>query len=169
MDDLPELIRLAGRTALLRRARPPDLDGLVELHRRCSAETLRRRFLGAPQTSGRALGCLVSQHATHTQLAMAGAEVVGAGSVFQAADPAELAFLVRDDWQGRGLGRALLRRLAKAAVADGVRAVCLHTYADNAVVRHLLDSYGLPGRGSIADGVLTVRVDHQVIGSSATP
>ncbi|GAA2815763.1 GNAT family N-acetyltransferase [Crossiella cryophila] len=152
------MVQLGERTAVLRRARPQDLDGLLDLHARCSPETLRRRYLGAPQTSRRALRTLVSRWSTHTLLALCDTEVVGTGSVFWDGDSAEVAFLVRDDWQNRGLGRELLRRLVDTAVAGQVRSICLHTYADNTAVLHLARLLGHPVRRSIADGVLTLEL-----------
>lgn len=154
-----ETIRLGEHTALLRRARPHDLDGLHDLHTRCSAETLRRRYLGAPQTSRTALRPLVSRWSAHTLLALGGAEVVGTGSVFFDGDTAELAFLVRDDWQGHGLGRALLTRLAAIATAAGVRLIQLITYPDNAAVPHLVATLGHPVRREVVDGVLTLEIE----------
>jgi GNAT superfamily N-acetyltransferase len=34
---------------------------------------------------------------------------------------ADVAFVVRDDWQGKGVGTLLMRRIREAAVARGIR------------------------------------------------
>jgi nucleotide-binding universal stress UspA family protein/ribosomal protein S18 acetylase RimI-like enzyme len=47
------------------------------------------------------------------------------------AEAAEVAFAVIDDWQGRGLGRALLTALTKRARQEGVRRFVAHVLYDN--------------------------------------
>ncbi|GAB3846475.1 hypothetical protein GCM10029963_26270 [Micromonospora andamanensis] len=46
-------------------------------------------------------------------------------------DEAELALLVRDDWQRRGLGSTLLRRLTRQAESAGYAAMVAHVQGDN--------------------------------------
>ncbi|MBP2472579.1 GNAT superfamily N-acetyltransferase [Crossiella equi] len=156
MDSPTRALALAA--PVLRRAGPADLDALLDLHRRCSPETLRRRFLGAPQTSASVLGTLLTRDGTYTVLTFAGREAVATGSLFTYADEAELAFLVRDDWQRRGLGRALVRHLAEAAHGQGVRTLHLCAYADNTPVRRLVHGLARSVRQSVTDGVLSVEV-----------
>lgn len=74
----------------------------------------------------------------HLLVACAGDEVVGQLGLHVSGNPrrrhaAELGMGVRDDWQGRGVGGALLR--AALELADGwlqVRRLELQVYADNA-------------------------------------
>ena len=54
------------------------------------------------------------------------ANLVGEG------DLAEVALLVEDAWQRRGLGTALLRRLSALAARVGYAALVAYTSADNA-------------------------------------
>jgi acetyltransferase len=64
-------------------------------------------------------------------------------------DSAELAVAVADGWQGFGLAKALLRRLARHAAA-GVRSLTGDTLASNARILHLARTSGfsiMPVRG----------------------
>ena len=70
-------------------------------------------------------------------------EIVGVGRLDRLAnggEEAEVAFVVADAWQGRGLGSALFARLAQRARELGVRRFVADTFFDNrrmlAVFRH---------------------------------
>jgi GNAT superfamily N-acetyltransferase len=56
-----------------------------------------------------------------TVLALCGGEVVGLAQLIRTTSPAEaeISVLVEDEWQGRGLGTAMIRRLATVARAAG--------------------------------------------------
>jgi uncharacterized membrane protein YgaE (UPF0421/DUF939 family)/RimJ/RimL family protein N-acetyltransferase len=67
-------------------------------------------------------------------------------------DRAEFAAVVEDRWQGRGLGRAMVRRLIDAARRRGIRAFYALILKGNARVRKLLADLGLPQRERDVDG-----------------
>jgi N-acetylglutamate synthase-like GNAT family acetyltransferase len=46
-------------------------------------------------------------------------------------DTAEVALVVQDYWQGKGLGTILLREILRAGEANGIRAFRAHVLADN--------------------------------------
>src|SRR6202040_1956398 len=54
-------------------------------------------------------------------------------------DPAacEFAIAVADDWQGCGIGRALLAKLEREAAASGIRRMLADTLYDNKAMRRL--------------------------------
>ncbi len=54
------------------------------------------------------------------------------------ADTAEIAFVIQDGWQNRGLGTVLLAELLTAAEARGVRRFRAHVLASNARMLELL-------------------------------
>lgn len=57
-------------------------------------------------------------------------------------DVAEVAFIVGDDYQGRGIGSFLMAALAVAARSDGVHKFTARVLSDNYAMRAILDRYG---------------------------
>src|SRR6185437_8992523 len=57
-------------------------------------------------------------------------------------DVAEPAVLVVDDWQGRGVGTALLQQLIERAQAEGIRRFEAPILSSNDEVLHLVDGLG---------------------------
>ena len=53
---------------------------------------------------------------------------------------AEVAFLVVDAWQGRGVGRLLLERLVDAALERGIKRLRCYLLAENSQARHFIRS-----------------------------
>jgi RimJ/RimL family protein N-acetyltransferase len=61
-------------------------------------------------------------------------------------DVAEFAMVIIDDWQGRGVGTALLSLLAQSAVSNGIGVFRGYVSPDNAPMRSLLSGLGATGR-----------------------
>lgn len=103
---------------------PGDEDALTALVARCSPRTRHQRFHGVVDRIPPAYlrRCLSGEHAT--VVAEAAGLVIGFGSVgpvFEEPDVHEIAVLVEDDWQGRGVGRALASALFAVVPVDVVR------------------------------------------------
>ncbi|KRV49803.1 hypothetical protein AQ490_19105 [Wenjunlia vitaminophila] len=138
-------------------AGPEALAAAVALHQRCSPGTLRRRYPGPTHDVDRYLPHLLDPRHGHTLAARAAdGRMVAVAHLLWDAPDAEVALLVADAWQGRGIGRALLRRLVDLAVDARAASVYAVTQADNtgvvAVMRHL----GLPLEHRVEQGTLTV-------------
>ena len=56
-------------------------------------------------------------------------------------DMVEVAFVVQDGWQGKGLGTVLLHDLLRAAEARGIRRFCAYVLADNTRMLDLLTRF----------------------------
>ena len=119
-------------------------DGL----RRLSAESVYRRFLTSKRSfSSSELRYLTEINAVdHVALvaevpAEAGHELIAVGRFVRLAeDPeaAEIAIVVWDDWQGRGLGTLLGRHLAHAARNRGIERFTATMAADNRAAHRLM-------------------------------
>jgi GNAT superfamily N-acetyltransferase len=111
-----------GRSLVMRGTAPSDLPDLMAMHARCSRRTLLGRyFTGARPPSRRLARRLLETDVALVVLSPTGS-VVGLGNLARAdEDPrvAELAVVVEDEWQGRGVGTALVRQLVAAARLGG--------------------------------------------------
>ena len=115
-----------GAGIVLRGATAADAEAVTSLHHRCSARTLFARYHAGVRTlPRRLLHRLLSPPRGTTVLALCGTAVVGIGQLIRTTTPdeAEISLLIEDDWQGRGLGTAMLRRLATLARAAGHREI----------------------------------------------
>ncbi len=113
-----------------------------------SPESLRRRFCGATDPARVAMslvgGCgvgdvgLVAQAASST-------EIVAHGASFRIdASRAEVAFLVTDVWQGRGLGGLLLSCLVEDAEQRGVSTLVAEVLPGNRAMIAVFERCGYP-------------------------
>jgi N-acetylglutamate synthase-like GNAT family acetyltransferase len=123
----PTLARLDdGLTLTMRGAISDDLSELMALHARCSPATLSGRYL----TNGRAPSRRAQRALLSTDICLvahsSAGSMVAMGNLARAdEDPsvAEVAVLVRDDWQGRGLGSSVLHQLVGGARLSGYEEV----------------------------------------------
>lgn len=126
-----------GAAIVLREGVESDVDALAELHAACSLQTLYARYhTGMRSVPRRWLHRLLSPPDGLSLVAVAGSEVVGYAQLIGAgasasattARSAEVSLLVADEWQGKGVGTALLARLCVLASArglDSLFAMCL--------------------------------------------
>jgi GNAT superfamily N-acetyltransferase len=119
-------VRPAGRA---------DLVALRAFVARCSTHTLYRRFHGAADRPvQRELVRIATPTATHRSWVAVAPDGTVHGTATLAwshTGTVEVAFLVEDAWQRRGIGRALFGSLAREAVASRVDAVVATLQADN--------------------------------------
>ena len=77
-------------------------------------------------------------------VADAGRSTIVGGARYVAAGPgcAETTFMVIDAWQGRGIGRLLLRHLISLAREAGLKELTAEVLPDNAAMLRVLGSFG---------------------------
>ncbi|MEU1589125.1 GNAT family N-acetyltransferase [Micromonospora sp. NPDC005710] len=154
-----------GAEVVVRPATADDLSGVVELHEACSPRSRQRRYLGGAAlprparlrqllepTRGLTLVASTTGSDGTAESVVAMANLLGEG------DEAEVALLVRDDWQRRGLGSALLRRLVQHADRSGYSALVLHVQATNDPMLRTLHRLGRPATAERDGGLLTLTV-----------
>jgi GNAT superfamily N-acetyltransferase len=140
-----------GRTVEIRAQRPDDRAGLEAAIARMSDETLHRRFFVVKRhfTEKEAAYFLNIDFVNHVALvAVAGKNgeqtIIGAGRYIAfEAGRAEVAFAVVDEYQGHGVGAALMRHLAAIAREAGLREMIAEVLADNAAMLKVFERSGL--------------------------
>ncbi|MET1074669.1 MAG: GNAT family N-acetyltransferase, partial [Umezawaea sp.] len=118
------LLSTDGMALVLRPGGADDEDAVAGLHTRCSAATLFTRYHSGMRTLPRRwLHRLLSPPRGSTVVAQCADQVVALGQLIRTSTPdsAEISLLVEDAWQHRGVGTALLGRLADTARAAGYR------------------------------------------------
>jgi protein lysine acetyltransferase len=154
-----------GSVLFLRPVLPGDNERVVHGPVQFSSETLYRRFQST-RIPTRALMTYLFEvdYVDHFVWVMTdgadGPVVADARFVRDEADPtvAEVAFIVGDDYQGRGVGTFLMDAVSVAARSDGVRRFTARVLADNLAMRAILDRHG--ARWHRDDlGVVTTVVD----------
>ncbi|MEU5939970.1 GNAT family N-acetyltransferase [Micromonospora sp. NPDC047548] len=160
--DRVTLVLSDGAELVVRPATADDLAGVVDLHEACSARSRQRRYFGggALPAPARMLRLLEPSRGTTLVATTGGAAepVVAMANLLGEGDEAEAALLVRDDWQRRGLGSALLRRLLGHADRSGYAAVLLHVQAENSPMLRTVRRLGRPAPVERDGSLLTVTV-----------
>jgi RimJ/RimL family protein N-acetyltransferase len=134
-----------GSAIRIRPIRPDDAPRLQDLHSRLSRQTTYQRFFTivrrlppdwarqlATVDYDRRLALVVESGAS------AEPELIAVGRYDATDEPntAEVAFVVQDDWQNRGLGTILFDAILRAAAARAYRRFRAYVLADN---RRMLD------------------------------
>lgn len=151
-----------GDAITVRRAGAGDLAAAREMHGRCSARTLGLRYHGPVGDADRYLDHLLSPRFGRTLAARtASGRIVGLGHLLWDGDETEVAVLVEDAWQRRGVGGELLGRLVAMAVEAGCASVYAVTQAANTGMVAAMRGLGLPLDFQIEEGtlVVTARLD----------
>ncbi|MBV2365659.1 GNAT family N-acetyltransferase [Streptomonospora nanhaiensis] len=139
-----------------------DAEAIQRLHRRCSGETTRRRYFSSVrQLTPRMLGVFCDPELGLTLAAYParGGDPVALAHLMYTLDPGvgEIAFLVEDEWQNKGVGTALTRVLTAVAADWGLAEVRAETVAGNAQMQRIMRRMGAT-IGPPRDGVVQARL-----------
>jgi acyl-CoA synthetase (NDP forming)/GNAT superfamily N-acetyltransferase len=171
-----DVVASDGGIVHLRPILPGDADALVRFHERLSERTRYLRFFGPyPRIPPRDLQrfTTVDHRARVAFLCLLGDEIVAVGRYegipgdggpggttgTAASDSAEVAFVVRDEHQGRGLGSILLEHLAAAARENGVRRFEAEVLVENHQMVRVFRQAGYQVSREFAEGVLHLEFD----------
>jgi GNAT superfamily N-acetyltransferase len=140
LDGIPLTVRPIG---------PGDKSALLDAFRHLSEGSVYRRFLAPVKTLTESELAYLTEldHSGHEALVAVTDEDEIVGVARYVRDPedrkrAEAAVTVSDEWQGRGVGTALLGRLARRASENGVRYFTGLCLADNREMLQLFDELG---------------------------
>src|SRR5262245_13902792 len=141
-----------GRALEIRAFRPDDQDGLKAAAPRISPLSRYRRFFAIKKelTEREKAFFLNVDFVNHVALMALAQEaerkVIIGGGRYVVVQPgkAEVAFMVVDDYQGQGVGAALMRHLVAVARAMGLRELVADVLAENAAMLKVFGKCGLP-------------------------
>jgi acyl-CoA synthetase (NDP forming)/RimJ/RimL family protein N-acetyltransferase len=154
-----DIVAADGGTVHLRPICPEDADALVGLMDRSSDQTRYYRFFGPmKKLSDRDLHRFT--HVDHVDrvafVVLLGDQVIAVGRFdrYPGTDDAEIAFLVEDAHQGRGLGSVLLEHLAAAARERGIKRFVAEVLAQNSKMVRVFQDAGYQATREYEDGVV---------------
>ncbi|MGW9134367.1 GNAT family N-acetyltransferase [Streptomyces sp. NPDC055681] len=146
-----------GNEITVRRADQSDLAAARAMHDRCSDQTLRLRYHGPVHDADRYLDHLLSPRFGRTlAVQTASGRLVALGHLLWDGDETEVALLVEDDWQRRGIGSELLGRLVTLAIEAGCESVYAVTQASNTGMVAAMRALALPLDYQIEEGTLVI-------------
>ena len=150
-----------GGTVHLRPIRPSDGDALVAFHGALSARTRYLRYFSAyPRIPERDL--VRFTHVDHDGrvafVALLGEKIIAVGRYERApgTDEAEVAFVVADAHQGRGIGSVLLEHLAAAGRERGVKQFNAVVLAENSAMVRVFRDAGYETKRHLEHGEVTL-------------
>ncbi|HEX2354914.1 MAG TPA: GNAT family N-acetyltransferase, partial [Micromonosporaceae bacterium] len=154
-------VLLADGTAVhLRQIRPEDATKIVELHSRFSERTRYLRFFSPyPRIPERDLQrfVVVDHRDREAFVAALGDQLIAVGRYDRLgpeSGDAEVAFVVEDAHQGRGIGSMLLEHLAAAARDAGIGRFVAEVLPANATMLRVFADAGYQVQRRYADGVV---------------
>ena len=140
-----------GRSIEIRALKPEDQADLIAAVGRISAQSMYRRFFGAKRYfSDKEVDFFVNvDFINHVALVAVlqdkGRTTIVAGGryIVQQSGVAEVAFAVVDEYQGHGIGAALLRHLATIARNSGLIEFTAEVLPDNTAMLKVFEKSGL--------------------------
>jgi RimJ/RimL family protein N-acetyltransferase len=140
-----------GYEVQIRALRPDDQDELVAAIGRASAQSLFRRFFAAKRSFTEQEIAFFSNvdFVNHVALVAVVDEggrsaIVGGGRyIIVQPGKAEVAFAVIDQYQGRGIGAALMRHLTAIARQSGIKELVAEVLPDNIAMLKVFEKSGL--------------------------
>ncbi|MGA4799765.1 GNAT family N-acetyltransferase [Streptomyces lavendulocolor] len=146
-----------GNEITVRRADQGDLEAARAMHDRCSDRTLGLRYHGPVGDAGSYLNHLLSPRFGRTlAVETASGRLVALGHLLWDGDETEVALLVEDDWQRRGIGSELLDRLVGLALEAGCESVYAVTQSSNTGMVAAMRGLNLPLDYQIEEGTLVI-------------
>ncbi|WP_130439827.1 GNAT family N-acetyltransferase [Streptomyces sp. BK239] len=157
-----------GDDITVRRAGAGDVKAAKAMHARCSSRTLGLRYHGPVGDADRYLAHLLSpRHGRTLAVQTPSGRVIALGHLLWDGDETEVALLVEDEWQRRGIGGELLGRLVAMAREAGCASVYAVTQASNTGMVAAMRGLGLPLDYQIEEGTLVITARLERAGAGA--
>ncbi len=158
-----DAVLVDGGTVHIRPVRPDDSAAVASFHERQSRETIYFRYFSPmPRLSERDLERAVTvDYITRMAfVGLLGDQIVGMASydLWGDRNEAEVAFIVDDEHQGRGLATALLEYLAVAARENGLDGLTATVLPSNRKMIGVFQQAGFQVTAAFDEGVIEVRL-----------
>ncbi|WP_433233484.1 GNAT family N-acetyltransferase [Micromonospora sp. CA-248260] len=160
VDQPVDVLLSDGSTVGLRPIRPQDAPEIVAMHGRFSERTRYLRYFSPyPRIPERDLRRFVTVDHRDREafVVLVGDRIVAVGRYERlgpAAPEAEVAFVVEDAHQGRGIGSVLLEHLADAAGRAGIGHFVAEVLPTNGAMLRVFADFGYQVQRQFADGVV---------------
>jgi acetyltransferase len=156
-----------GSEVTIRPIRPEDEPLLVSFHETLSERTVYQRYLHAMNLSQRTAHerltriCFIDYDREVALVALHEGKVIGVGRLrkIHGTKDAEFAIIVSDQFQGRGLGTELIRRMLDIARNEGVGRVMADVLPDNVVMQKIAGNLGFKVERSAEEPVMKLEID----------
>ena len=158
-----DVILRDGRICHIRPIRPEDRDALASFHESLSPETVYFRFF-APYPRLTEKDLLRFTNVDYVDrvalVAVIAGEIIGVGR-YDRIDlvEAEIAFVISDEHQGRGLGSILLEHLAVAARERGITRFVAEVLPSNRRMLATFEEAGYKPTSAMDEGVVKLHFD----------
>ena len=154
-----DVVMRTGRTIRVRPVREDDTPRLLDLFRRLSPEALHARFfsMATPEMALRAAPAAVDYSMCFGLVGEIGSEIAAVAHYYRSErhpDVAEVAFAIRDDLQGCGVGTRLLEKLADVAREKGIARFEAELLAVNRKMLDVFVESGFDVVSRSSDGVI---------------
>ena len=137
-----------GRTTSIRRIAAGDGPSLLAFYNGLSADSKRTfRPLGIEAELNVCVGVIRDNHSAvddkHDMVVVKATQIIGWGFLHDLTSREPfLGLAIADEWQGRGLGGAVMNAVMAAGRARGLAKVSLAVVQDNAVARGMYERHG---------------------------
>jgi acyl-CoA synthetase (NDP forming)/GNAT superfamily N-acetyltransferase len=159
-DRSADVLLSDGSTVHLRPIRPADAPAIVDFHSRMSDRTRYLRYFSPyPRIPERDLERFVNvDHADREAFVTVAGDRITAVGRYERLGPdspdAEVAFVVEDAHQGRGIGSVLMEHLAEAARANGISRFVAEVLPQNGGMLRVFSDFGYQVQRRYEDGVV---------------
>ncbi len=163
----------SGETVQIRPIRPEDEPAMVRFHESLSERTVYQRYLQQLNLSQRTAHerltriCFIDYAqqmalvAERKDSTTGESRILGVGRLqgLQSGPEAEFSIVVCDDFQHKGLGSELMRRILTAARAEGVKTISADILADNTPMQRLVEKVGFKVTQTPGEPVAVARLE----------
>jgi GNAT superfamily N-acetyltransferase len=159
-----------GTQVTFRPVHPTDEPSMRELHYALSQETVYYRFMTRVQrfTHKEILNYVYIDHRKDVAIVGTvpeahGEDIIAVGRYYldEASNRAEVAFTVRDDWQNRGIGKALFRHLQTIAKRAGIAGFTAEVLRENKRMQAVFNHSDLKVKSHISDDVYSFEMEFE--------